>query len=110
MKKLGFATIVTSALVTVVLGFASPAQASTTGTSSAGETVESLQAADSDVQVNGVVHPAPTPTPSSSTPSPAENYLSPAGEIHFTPPAPHRPAPALCTLPLGSFPGIYSIP
>jgi hypothetical protein len=100
MKKLGFATIVTSALVTVVLGFASAAQASTTGTSSAGETVESLQAVGCDV--------APTPTPSSSTPSPAENNLSPTAEIHFTPPAPHPPAPG--TLPLGSFPGIYSVP
>jgi hypothetical protein len=110
MKKLRFTTIVISALVTVVLGFASPARASTIGTSSAAETAQSLQAADYDVQVNGVVHPATTPTPSSSAPSPTENSLSPQVEIQFTAPAPHQPAPAPVTLPLGSFPGIYNVP
>jgi hypothetical protein len=109
-KKLVFATVVIGALVTVVLGFASPAQASTAGTSSTAESVHSLQTADYDVQINGVVHPATSPTPSSSTPSPAENNLSPTVDIHFTPPAPHPPAPAPGTLPLGSFPGIYNVP
>jgi hypothetical protein len=113
MKKLGFDTVVAGALVTVVVGFASPAQASTTGTSSAPESVPSSQAAGYDVQINGAVHPAPTPTPSSSSPSPAENSLSPTAEIPFSPPAPpapRPPAPAPGTLPLGSFPGIYNVP
>jgi hypothetical protein len=109
MKTLGFATVVIGGLVTVALGFASPAQATTTATSSTAEAVQSSQAADYDVQINGVVHPATTPTPSSS-PSPTENSLSPTAEIHFTPPTPHPRAPAPGTLPLGSFPGIYNVP
>jgi hypothetical protein len=110
MKKLGLATVVIGASVAVVLGFASPAQATITGASSAAETVQSSQAAGYDVQTNGVVHPATTPTPSSSTPSPTENSLSPTAEILFTPPAPHPPVPAPGTLPLSSFPGIYNVP
>jgi hypothetical protein len=108
MRRLGLATVVIGALVTAVLGFASPAQAAITGASSAAETVQCSQAVGYDVQTNGVAHPAGTPTPSSSTPSPTDNSLSPTAEILFTPPAPHPPAPG--TLPLSSFPGIYNVP
>jgi hypothetical protein len=112
MRKLGLATVVIGALVAAVLGFASPAQATITGASSAPVTVQSSQAADYDVQTNGVAHPGAPPTPSSSTPSPTENSLSPTAEIVFTPPAPPPPAPASApgTLPLSSFPGIYNVP
>ena len=54
MKKFGFAAIIASGLAAGVLGFAAPAQATPAGTSSAADTVNSLQDAGYDVQINGV--------------------------------------------------------
>jgi hypothetical protein len=55
MKTFGFAAIIASGLATGILVFAAPAQATPTGTSSAADTVNSLQAAGFDVQINGAV-------------------------------------------------------
>ena len=54
MKKLGFSAIIASGLAAAVFGFAPPAQATPAGTSSAADTVNSLQAEGYDVQINGV--------------------------------------------------------
>jgi hypothetical protein len=54
MKKFGFAAIIASGLAAGVLGFAVPGHATPTGTSSAADTVKSLQDAGYDVQINGV--------------------------------------------------------
>jgi hypothetical protein len=54
MKKLGFAAVIASGLAAGVLGFAAPAHATPTETSSAADAVKSLQDAGYGVQINGV--------------------------------------------------------
>jgi hypothetical protein len=53
MKKFGFAAIIASGLAGGIFGFAAPAQATPTGTSSAADTISTLQSAGYDVQING---------------------------------------------------------
>lgn len=55
MKTSVFAAIIASGLATGIFAFAAPAQATPTGTSSAVDTVNSLQARGFDVQINGAV-------------------------------------------------------